>query len=173
MGQAILQDGIKKSSNLFKGVQIECREHFNLSPSGFDSKDLVLLNIQQSQKTNVLTELHKINKSFSSSVICASLGTYLSYKVTSCSPAVQAKLGVLRFPCSPPQVTACSRRCCGDSASRLASSRSQSEFLFKWRQPGKARVLWSDPPPPRSSQHRGCCWSCVRAKCSQDSHAGD
>ena len=143
-----MQDGIKKWSNLFKGVQIECRENFNLSPRGFDSKDLVLLNIQQSQKTNVLTELHKINKSFSSSVICASLGTYLPYKVMCCSPAIQAKLGVLHFPCSPPQVTACSRRCCGDSASRLASSRSQSEFLFKWCQPGRAQVLSSGPPTP-------------------------
>ena len=79
----------------------------NSSPSGFDSKALVLLNIQQSQTTNVLTELHEINKSFSSSVICASVGTYLSYKVMCCSPAIQAKLGVLHFADSPPQDTAC------------------------------------------------------------------
>ena len=88
-------------------MQIECREHLNSSPSGFDPKDLLLLNIQQSQKTRVLTELHEINKSFSSSVICASVGTYLSYKVMCCSPAIQAKLGVLHFADSPPQDTAC------------------------------------------------------------------
>ena len=89
-----------------------------LSPSGFDSKDLVLLNIQQSQKPDSLTELHKINKYFNSSVICASLRTYSSYKVMCYSPAIQAKLGVLIFPRSPLQVIACSRLFCVERAYR-------------------------------------------------------
>ena len=84
---------------------------------GLTPKTLFLSNIQQFQKTNLLTELYKINKYFSLSMI-PTLGTYLSYKIVCWSPEIHAKLCVLHFPCSPPHVTACSRRCYGDSASR-------------------------------------------------------
>ena len=102
-------------------------------------------------KTNVLTELHKINKSYSSSVICASLRTYLSYKVTSCSPAIQAKLGVLHFPCSPPQVTACSRLCCGDSASR-SWHLTRAKVNSRSNDSNQGGPGWSDQTPTPKEQ---------------------
>ena len=166
--------GAKNEVICSKECRLNVGSTLTQAQEGLTPKTLFLLTIQQSQKTNVLTELHKINKYFSSSVICASLGTYLSYKVMCCSPAIQAKLGVLHFPCSPPQVTACSRLCCGDSTSRsqyLKRAKVNSCLNFaNLVGPGCSNETTR---PPRSSHHRGCCWSCVRAKRSQDCRAGN
>ena len=138
---------------------------------GLTPKTLFLSNIQQFRKTNLLTELHKINKYFSLSMI-PTLGTYLSYKIVCWSPEIQAKLSVLHFPCSPPHVTACSRLCCGDSASRSERlKRAKVNSCSNDASPWGPRCS-EQTPPPRSSCHCGRCWSCVRGRRSQDSHAG-
>ena len=154
-------------------MQIESsREHLNSSPSGFDSKALVLLNIQQSQKTNVLTELHEINKYFSSSVICASLGTYLSYKVMCCSAATQAKLC---FFCIFPAVLLRWQHgpCCALLRSPPVPSifKEPKLILVQMTPTREGPGALIRPPPPRSSHHCGCCWSWVLAKHSQGTSA--